>query len=68
MTNDKKVLCEKLEELLSKGHGFDVPWNRKHQLYGNPHKVEWLSKNIHIRNSHHKDYVEVMDMITKILN
>ncbi len=68
MIPEKKVLCEQLEKLLSRGKGFDVPWNRKNELYGNPHKVEWLQKNLKARNESNPAYSEAMSLITKILN
>ena len=66
MTPDKKSLCEKLEQLLSH-RSIDIPFNRKLQLYGNPHKINWIKDNLHLRNSQSPVFNDIINVINQII-
>ena len=67
MTPNQISACEKLEKLLSKGKGIDIPWNKKQDLATNPSRVEWIKKNFDVKNSKHPDRATILNLIDQIL-
>ena len=46
--------------------GMNIPSHRKKNL--DKHNLVWLSKYLEIKNSNHKNYKEIMKLITNKLN
>ncbi len=57
MTVESKELLAKLVKLISP---MDIPVFRRESIY-------WLSKNLHVRNSNHKNYEQAINIIQQLL-
>lgn len=61
MITDYNLIAKKIKSSMET---MDIPESRKILYLSN---IQWLQRNLGIRNNNHKDFHETMDLITKLL-